>query len=89
MATGKIPIVARVLDLVLFCMQDTLLLAGGCIAFKAECAQAKVSCLQGFVQPLGRMRAGAKLSCINVQFKTRQGNFRSARKEVVLILEVY
>ena len=65
---ARYPIVARVLDLVLFCIQDTLSLAGGCIAFKAECAQAKVSCLQGFVQPLGRMRAGAKLSCINVQF---------------------
>ena len=35
-------------------------------------------------QPLGRVRTRAKVSCI--QFKTRQGNFRSARKEVVLIL---
>ena len=33
---------------------------------------------------LGQVRARAKVSCI--QFKTRQGNFRSARKEVVLIL---
>ena len=43
--------------------------------------------LTSFVRPLGRMRARAKVSCI--QFMTRQGNFRSARKEAVLILERY
>ena len=40
--------------------------------------------LTSFVYPLGQVRARAKVSCI--QFKTLQGNFRSARKEVVLIL---
>ena len=33
-----------------------------------------------FVQPLGQVRARAKASCIH--FKTRQGNFRSACKEI-------
>ena len=33
---------------------------------------------------LGQVRARGKVSCI--QFKTRQGSFRSARKEVVLII---
>ena len=36
---------------------------------------------------LGQVRARAKVSCI--KFKTRQGNFRFARKEVVLILVCY
>ena len=40
--------------------------------------------LTSFVQPLGQVRARVKVSCI--QFKTRLGNFWSARKEVVLIL---
>ena len=38
-------------------------------------------------RPIGQVRARAKVSCI--QFKTRQGNFRSAPKEVVLILVWY
>ena len=33
---------------------------------------------------LGQVRARAKVS--RIKFKTRQGNFRFARKEVVLIL---
>ena len=36
---------------------------------------------------LGQVRARAKVSCIKL--KTRQGNFRFARKEVVLILVWY
>ena len=37
-----------------------------------------------FAQSLGQVHARAKVFCI--KFKTRQGNFRYARKEVVLIL---
>ena len=40
--------------------------------------------LTSFVQLLGHVRARVKVSCI--QFKTRHGNFRSERKEVMLIL---
>ena len=40
--------------------------------------------LTSFVQPLGQVRARAKLSCI--KFKTCHENFRSARIEVVLTL---
>ena len=40
--------------------------------------------LTSFVQPLSQLRAQANASCI--QFKTRQGNFWSLHKEVVLIL---
>ena len=52
--------------------------------FASHDTQAPRARLTSFVKPSGQVRARAEVSCIH--FKTRQGNFRSARKEVVLIL---
>ena len=64
------------------CIQDTLssrAALGLPAAFRPSASRE-----QRYLAYKGQVRARAKVSCI--QFKTRQGNFRSARKEVVFIL---